>query len=251
MKYDLKKITSRTLLIYAAVNIFTYLFAHIAYLFGGEIIGDVFAYASYYLSKSAEFLAPPIIAAIALPIFVTYGKSTLVTFALSVASARIFYALPYYYMIFIYSYGYDSLESIALSLLASIGVILLTALGTLASLGIYLLLLKRRCKNDGTAIVDALKGLSGSSPATDFLAPQNLPVLTFALARFAFSLALEIFDTVAFFIEYRADYQAVEIVTILANFTLLFCLLIAAYLLAYKTRNAVIDTHGLTDEESE
>ena len=239
MKYDLKKITSRTLLVYAAVNIFTYLFAHIAYLFSGEIIGDVFAYASYYLSKSVEFLAPPIIAAIALPIFVSYGKSALVTFALSVASARILYALPYYYLIFIYSYSYDSIDAIALSLLASIGVILLTALGTLASLGIYLLLLKRRCKKDGSSPTEAIPELYSSTPLIDFLAPVNAPVLTFSLARFVYSFTLEIFDTVSFFIEYRSDYQTVEIVTILVNFTLLFGLLVASYVIASKVKNAV------------
>jgi hypothetical protein len=244
MKYDLKKLTAKALIIYAAVNVFTYLFAHLSYLFSGEVIGDVLAYVSYYLTKSVEFLAPPLIASVALPVLITYGKGSMITFALSVATARILYALPYYYLIFIYSYGYDSIESIALSLAASIAVIAVTAFGIVASLGIYYLVLKRICKKDGRSPNDEFKILDGTAPALDFLSPRNLPALTFALARFAYSLALEIFDTVAFFIEYRSDYQTIEIVTILVNFILLFALLIASYLIATKIKNMIIDVNG-------
>lgn len=241
MKYDLKKITSRAFAIYSAVNVFTYLFAHVAYLFANDVIGELFEYVSYYLSKTVEFLAPPVIAAVGLVLLVGYGKGALIKFSLTVASARLFYSLPYYYIIFIYNHGYDSIESLSLSLLATALVILLTFGGTLASLGIYSIVLKKQCKNNGTRIEELLPALLTKSTVTDFLATVNIPFLTFALTRFAFSFVMELIDTVAFFIEYRSDYLAKEIITILVNFTLLFVLLAVSYLIAANVKNALID----------
>lgn len=246
MKYDLKKITSRAFLIYSAINVFTYLFAHVAYLFANDVIGELFEYVSYYLSKTVEFIAPPVIAAVGFAILISYGKGALVKFALTVASARLFYSLPYYYIIFIYNHGYDSIESISLSLLATALVILLTFGGTLISLGIYSVVLNKQCKKDGAAKEDALPTLLTKSTVTDFLAPVNTPILTFALTRFAFSFVMELIDTVAFFVEYRSDYLAKEIITILVNFTLLFVLLVVSYLIAANIKNAL-----LTEENRE
>ena len=222
-------------MIYAAVNIFTYLFAHVAYLFSNDVIGEIFEYLSYYLSKAVEFLAPPIIAAVALILLINYGKVAVIKFAFAAASARAFYSLPYYYLIFIYNHGYDSLESIALSVAASVLVILVTVLGVLASLALAFFVIKRAYK-DKDLILESGKRTN----VFDFLAIGNIPVLTFALARFGFSLVIEIIDTVSFLITYRSDYMPVEIITILVNFLLLFILLIASYLLASNVKNALV-----------
>ena len=240
MEFNAKRISLRTFLIYSAVNILTYLFAHVAYLFVNDVLGEIFEYVSYYISKSVEFLAPPILATVALVVFINCGKGALVKFTLAVASARIFYSLPYYYIIFIYNHGYDSVESILLSLLASVLIILVTALGVFASLGIYYLVVKKQCANGGTSIGDFLPSLLKRTEAVDFLSPLNVPILTFALTRFTFSLFTEIADTVAFFIEYRSDFIAKEIITILANFILLFVLLIVSSLVASGIKNALI-----------
>ena len=116
--------------------------------------------------------------------------------------------------------------------------ILVTFIGTLASLAILSLVLRKRHGVSGT---EAMADLFKRGTVTDFLAPLNVSALTFALTRFAFSLVMELIDTVAFFIEYRSDYIAKEIVTILANFTLLFVLLIVAYLIAANIKNALAD----------
>ena len=247
MKYNLKRITKRAFGIYAIVNVLTYLFAHVAYLFASDTIGEIFEYASYYISKTVEFLAPPVIAAVALCVFISYGKGALLKFSLAVASARVFYAIPYYYIIFIYNHGYDSIESITLSIAASALVVLLTFIGTLASLGIYYLVLKHNSKRNGTEPRDALPSLMSKETVLDFLSPVNLPIFTFALSRFAFSLIMELIDTATFFIEYRSDYIAKEIITILANYTLLFVLLAVSYLLGAAVKNAVLEEENATD----
>ncbi len=246
MKYDTKRITSRAFLIYSLVNVLAYAFAHIAYLFANEVIGELFEYVSYYLSKSLEFLAPPIIAAIAYLILKTSGGRGAILFTLAAASARVFYSLPYYYIIFIYNYGYDSVESILFSFLATVLVILVTMLGVLISIGVYhiveRIIYKRRRENPTEALARPTKKAS----ITDFLHRANLPVLVFALSRFAFSLTLELVDTVAYLIEYRGDYLPTEIITILVNYVLLFVLLVASYLIASLIRNKLI-----ADNESE
>ena len=242
MELNAKRISLRTFLIYSAVNILTYLFAHVAYLFESDALGEFFEYLSYYISKSVEFLAPPIIATVALLVFINCGKGALLKFTLTVSSARVFYSLPYYYIIFIYNHGYDSAESILLSLLASVLIILVTALGVFASLGIYYFVVKKQCANGGTSIGDFLPSLLTRTETVDFLSPLNVPVLTFALTRFTFSLLTEIADTVAFFIEYRSDFIAKEIITILANFILLFVLLIVSYLVAAGIKNTLVKT---------
>lgn len=240
MKYSLKKITSRTLFVYSCVNVLTYLFAHIAYLFINDTVGEIFEYVSYYMSKSVEFLAPPILATLALSVLICYGKGALVKFSLTVTSARILYTLPYYYMIFINNYGYDSVESITLSLLASILTILLTVIGIFICLGIYFAVLKICFKKSRKAPDEVLDSVLEKSIITDFLCPKNVPVLIFALARFCFSLARELFDAVSYMVEYYQDYRSKEIVTMLANFVLIFLLLVASYLISAKIKNALI-----------
>lgn len=240
MKYNLKRITSRAFVIYVAINIFTYLFAHVAYLFANDVIGVTFEYISYYLSKTVEFIAPPVLASVALLVLFKHGKGKCAKFTLALASARLFYSLPYYYIIFIYNYGYDSIESICLSLLASALVILVTALGTLVCIAVYYCVLKLKNRREGLDLNEAQEAVLKSHPTADFLSLTNLPVLVFALLRFFFSFAVELFDTVSFFIAYRSDYQPIEIITILVNFTLLFVLLTVSYLIAAKIKNVLV-----------
>ena len=241
MKYSTKKVRSRAFWIYAAINVFAYFFAHVAYLFANDVAGEIFEYVSYYLSKTVEFLAPPIIAAIAYTVMRESGKGSMIGFAFSTASARLFYSIPYYYIIFIYNYGYDSIESITLSLLASVLVILVTVLGVIISLSVCRLLMQKRCKREEVGLDELIGKTRCKTEAFDFLSLGNMPVLVFALLRFAFSFVGELFDTVTFFIEYRADYQPKEIITILANFTLLFVLLVAAYLLSATIKNLLLE----------
>ena len=240
MKIDIKKLTSRAFLIYALVKIFTYLFAHVAYLFANDVMGELFEYVSYYISKSVEFLAPPVIATFALFVLIEFGRASFVKFTLALSSARALYSIPYYYIIFIYNYGYDSVEAIIISLVATVLVILLTFIGVLISLLIYRALMKRYCKKTDTSPEVFLPSLLTKSSCKDFLSPNNVPLITFALVRFSFSFIMELFDTVTFFIEYRSDYMPKEIITKLLNFVLLFLLLIVSYLTASILRNAAV-----------
>ena len=240
MKYDIKRITQRAFLIYSLINVFAYAFTHVAYLFYNDTVGEIFEYVSYYFSKSAEFLAPPVIAAIAYMIYREHGIKRAILSTLAIASARAFYSLPYYYITFIYNYFYDSVESILLSLAVSVLVVLATALSAAVSICIYMLVLRIICKRSGNDISTELATPLERTNIFDFLAKGNLPVLAFALTQFVFNLILELVDTVAFFIEYSSDFRPSEIITILVNFTLLFILLVASYLIASVIKNKLV-----------
>ena len=243
MKYDVKKVIKKAFLIYSLVNLFAYAFAHIAYLFANEIIGITLEYVSYYLSKSVEFIAPPLITAIAFLIYRSSGRRFAIIFTLTVSSARVFYSLPYYYIIFIYNYGYDSIEAVLLSLLATLLIILATSLGSLVSVTVYYLIARLISRRSGEDTKEVFRYV-GRAPLTDFLSRANLPVLTFALVRFVYSFALELIDAITFFIEYRQDYRPSEIVTILINFTLLFVLLVLSYLLSSATTAKLVGSES-------
>ncbi len=242
INYDKKRLASRAFLIYALANVFAYALAHVTYLFQNDVMGELFEYVSYYVSKSMEFLAPPTIATLAYLVYLTESAKGSILFTLKLSLARLFYSIPYYYLIFIYNYAYDSIESITLSLLASALVILVTVLGAFICIGAYSLILKH-CGYDKKDFLKVKEPM-------DFLSSANLAVMVFALLRFAFSLLKEIYDTVVFFIEYRSDYTAEEIITILVNFTLLFLLLIASYLLATSVKNKIAKNQH-TDPESD
>ena len=175
---------------------------------------------------------------------ITEGKKSFTLFSLSVASAKLFYHLPYNYIDRIENYGNDSIEALAISLLISLATVLLTLLGTVISVYLYILILKRRCKKDGTEIKNELPKVIDRAPVADFLSFINLPIFTFAVIRFIFSFIIELIDTITFFVEYRSDYTTAEFVTILSSFLLIFFLLIASYLISATIRNKLV-----TDEE--
>ena len=237
MERDNKKLIPRAFLIYAAVNIVTYALAHMEYLFMNDTVGEILAYFSYYVSKSVEFIAPPVIAAITFLVFADGGIKKAFTASLAISSARFFYSLPYYYLIFIYKYRYDSIESLCLSLGASLLIILLTSVGALICVGAAIWVLKK----SGVTAPDQIADIAKDRVSTDFLNKACMPITVFVLMRTAFSLVLEIIDTVLFFIEYGADYTAAEIITMLVNYVLILILLVASYLVCMAIKNAIVN----------
>lgn len=237
MEYTEKKIAARSFLIYAAINVFVYTFSHLAYLFTNDVAGVIFEYIGYYTHRALEFLAPPALAAIMLVLCAKEGIKKALLHTLLISCARIFYTLPYYYIIFIYNYRYDSIESLLISLIASISVILLTALGAYISFSVAVIVMKRRHGKSRAEIIDSIPELISKPSGSDFLNDESLPILIFVLLRFALSLITEIFDTVIFFVKYGYDYTTAEILTMLANYVFIFLLLIASYFIACGVKN--------------
>ena len=122
MPYNKKKLLLRSFIAVALLGVFNYLFAHLAYLNMNSDVGLVYEYITLYISKVLGFVIPVAISALAMLIYANEGARASASFTLTLSSARVFYYLPYYYIIYIYNYGYDTVESLALSLISSVGV---------------------------------------------------------------------------------------------------------------------------------
>ena len=237
MKQKNKRVVLWTFLIYAGANLSVYLTSHFAPYIKNDVIGAICEYLALYLLKALEFIAPPIIATLMLIIF-THKNLVKAMFAVVViSSARIFYFLPYLYMQTFDKGG--SLYAILISLIGCIRITILTAAGAYISLCIGLIALRLALKRSYQETISMLPELLERRSSLDFLKPENLPIMIFALLRFALDVILEIVDTVSFFISEGADYSATEIFTMLFNYVWLFALLVAAYLIACRIKDAL------------
>ena len=220
MKRDTKKIVWHIFLMYSALNVINYTLAHIAYLFENDVIGAAFEYISYYTTLALDFLAIPMLATVMLVLRARESAGRAFVHMILISTARIFYTLPYYYVAFIYNYRYDSLESILFSLVASVAIILISALVSIIYLAIAVHFLVRKAKKNKSVNIPTVYDVVKTPTTSDFLSTSGLPLTVFS-----------------FFIEYRLSYTAGEIVTILLNYVLLFLLLIAAYNLCARLKN--------------
>lgn len=239
MKQKNKRLVLWAFLIYAGANLLAYLISHFAPYIKNDILGGTAEYFVLYSITALDFLATTIIATLLFVIYTYKGIAKTVSAALIMSSARVFYVLPYLYMQLFYSYG--TFDALMLSLFGALRTVLLTAIGAFISLCIGLFVLRIVLKKKHTELVPMLPDLVKKKSGTDFLQPENLPILVFALLRFAFEIVMEIIYTVSFFITYGSDYSAVEIVTMLVNYVLLFALLIASYLLSCRIKNELRD----------
>ena len=233
MNHRSKRILPWAFLVYATVNLIAYSILHVSYTVENNTLGNVFAYLAYYLIPAVEFLAPPLLATMLTVIYAKCGRSKAISSALILSCARIFYVAPYYYMTFINKHY--SIEALMLSLVASVLVILLTALGAMLSIQIALLALGKVEKKECLDLPKLIEEPSG----TDFLAPASIPLLVFVLLRFAYELIREIADTVSFFVMYGKSYSGLDIFTILLNYVLLFAMLVLSYVICSKAKNAL------------
>ena len=269
MKQDTRKIVARIFLMYAAVNTFAYALLHIAYLFTNDTIGQICEYISYYISGTRNFweassglfaflrqpsgilgfLAQPMLATVMLVLYAREGMGRSYAHILLISSARIFFTLPYYYVLMTYNYRYEYGESLVVSLLLSVLIILLSSLVSLLSLKIATYFFNRRSsklsKSDPVSLQDMIKTPSTS----DFLGTAGMPLTVFAILIFSFRLIVEIIDTAMFFIEFRSDYTAIEIANMLSNYVLLFCLIVVSYVLCARLKNRLAKYEFKTDEE--
>ena len=249
MKNPTTKIVIRAFLIYTFINVFTYALYHTAYLFTNDTLGLTFEYIAYYVSNAVDFLTLPIMATLMLVLASRESTKKAFLHILLVSSARIYYTLPYYYLIFIYNYQYDTIESIFISLIASIVAILLISLGALISFIIAILIFGKRTKKHYREALTMLPELVNKPSTLDFLNTVSLPILIFALLRFIISLVTEVIDTIIFFVEYGDSYTLTEIGTMVGNYILLFVLLVVSYIISAKVKNHLAKYAKELDED--
>lgn len=250
MKKATTKIAIRAFLLYTLISIFTYALYHTAYLFTNDTLGLTFEYIAYYVSNAVDFLTPPIMATVMFVLASREGTKKAFLHTLLISTARIYYTLPYYYLIFIYNYQYDSIESIFISFMVSLASILLIALCALISFVLAIFVLGKSTKKPYSEALSTLPELVRKPSTLDFLNTVSLPLLVFALLRFVISLVGELIDTILFFVEYGADYTIAEIGTMVGNYVLLFVLLVISYLISMVIKNYLVKYANRIDSEA-
>ena len=240
MKKATKKIVIHAFLIYTLINVFTYALYHAAYLFTNDALGLTFEYIAYYVSNIVDFMTPPVMATVMLVLASREGTKKAFLHTLLISAARIYYTLPYYYLIFIYNYQYDSIESIFISFFTSLASIIIIALGALISFVIAIFVLGKRIKLPYREALSTLPELVNKPSTLDFLNTVSLPILVFVVLRFVINLISELVDTIMFFVEYGDSYTLAEIGTMVGNYLLLFILLVVSYLASMKVKNYLV-----------
>lgn len=252
MQLNAKKIMSRTFGIIAVYSAFAYIFAHLAYMNMDNNAGIIFEYVTYYLDLVTKFVVPIAVAVATLTVYVYQGTKSAVGCALGASLGRVFFTIPYYYIVFIYNYGYDSLESLSLSLIAAIGIVLFTAGGAFLEIAIAWLLLRRqgrRYKRDFDTRLSITESLEKGQSYSNFTNGANRAILWFAIFRFVRNIVSELIETVLFFTEYGLDYSFIELISIMSGYILFFVLIITSYLLAVWYKKHIMESCSLTNEE--
>lgn len=252
MILDTKKIAHRTFSAIALYSLFAYLFAHLSYMYMNTVTGLVFEYITYYLSKITEFAVPLVIATVSLVVYVTNGAKSAVKCAFIGSFGRVLFTLPYYYIVFIFNYGYDSLESLILSVIAAVGIVTFTVGGAFFEICLAWWIVRRLCRRTERNFdmkASIIKSLEENQSRADFTYGANRIILWFAIFRFIRNLISEIIDTVLFFLDYGLDYTALEIFSIMGGYILLFALIAVSYLIGVWVKGLVIRTTVEEDEE--
>ena len=237
MKQKNKRIALWVFLSCAAAYLLAFLTAYLAAFIGNDVIGTVIEYSGYYMLSAIDFIAPAILATVALIVYAYGTTSSLITTPLFIASASVLYTFPTTYLEYVYSFG--SVEAIVFAASASVSRILTILIGVFASVWIATFVLGKALNKTHTEVKDYLPELLQQKSGTDFLAPAGLPILVFVIIRFIVELIKEIVYTVAFFITYGSDYSGAEIFTMLINYVLLFVFLVTSYLITCNFKNSI------------
>ena len=126
--------------------------------------------------------------------------------------SRIFYSIFYYYIVFITS-GYETLEAIPYAFLASIGAIILCCISLMILTAIGYIFLKR--SEDKKLPISDIASVAVAMSAVQFI----------------IFIAVELVDTVEFFIDYGLDYTFGEIALIGFNYLYILVMTVVAYYL--------------------
>ena len=172
-------------------NLLTYIPFHIYYALMLDDAGVTAEYAYRYLSLIYGIAAPVAVSAVALKILRKVGAREMLISLIEPSLARIVFCLPYYYIYYV-SLGYDSVESLCMTLPTTL---LAVAVGYIASLCLTALAHK------GSRAAEALKEDSGLFKAA---------VIASAIST-SVTLIPEIIHTVSFFIEYWDSFSSLEL----------------------------------------
>lgn len=212
-----------------------------------------FEYFRLFLNKFIEFALPALASCLLIKAYTDGGMQRVSCKSIFFALARIIYLLPYYYLYFI-AYGYDSVESILLSLAVSLfsaalmwGHLLLlflimrevsTAIAIKDKVANLPKLQEKKIRDENIKKLAALNRKSFGSANEiggmfDFSCPLVAGIFAAVFGEFVINLVREIIDTVTYLVDFAGYYRIEEIVTITALFLFLMIELFALHAINY------------------
>ena len=231
------------------LNLVEYAIVHIANLFMTESFGLTLEYIRTYLGIIFESVLVPIMALILLITFTYCGIKRAIGAAFILSLSRLAYCLFYYYMFYI-SYGFDTAESIPLSLLTSALICLATAVEVLVYFGISLIALKlTRTDVNYPSFTDRLADRMSENGFLDTSNPVTVCIFSLCSLSFIKNLVSEITDTVEFFIEYGNNFSTDEILLIVFNYIFILLTFILCYLCLSLIKKKIIKDRLAESEE--
>ena len=245
MSFNSYKLYRRTFMIFSLLCALCYFLFHFnnILLFDGELsafaaLYDTLEYIRYALHDLLFFLLNTVSALLLVPLLLSAPAYKIYPTALLLSASLLFYNIPYYYIYHI-AYGYDSIESITISVGFSAVVSLLSALYTLALAFISKRIFLRR--SEPLAYPEPASYLSLADST-------SLSVFSIALIHFSVSFIKELVEAVTFFIEYADSYRIGELIYILGRFVFILLLLLVAHTVCVLMHNKILGKRFSEDE---
>ena len=186
---------------------------------------DIVYYYLYFVERFI-LLAIPVTAA---AIIMRRAASVLDALKMSgyIALTRLIVFMPFFYIEYVYGI-YDSLEAALLSLVSSLGAVVIYVLLIFAAYMLMRVIIIRR------------GGAEYPVRMLDLNSPATLSVLAVTLIIFTLNLALEIYSTVLFFIENGTIYYINEIILMVLSYVFLALLLVGLHALGVLALNRAV-----------
>lgn len=228
-------------LLFALIHLFEYLIEHIVYLvrnasWSGAISIDqasmnLISLIAEYAVDTIEIVSLGIMALMVL-YSLTYNriKSTLIL-GTCIVLTKTLYILPHYYMTFVLSYGYDSVEAIIMILPLLFFIILITAAILFTIVILACLPAFRKAKRQEARFVDVL---GEDMERLEYLNLGNSSTAALAIASLLSAgvhIFIAIFDTVDAFGSYGASLPPAVILSLIGRYIFLVILFISLHFL--------------------
>lgn len=229
-----KKKTAVTL-----ISVSAFILAFALYYLSGFIFESAALYYIHFFFKDALDAIFPIIAlSLILPSFINRGYKGSLLSALVYSCVTLIYTFPAY--IFEYAYaGYEIGDVLILSLLFSL-LSYVTVYATIALLLILTVFVTKFCvKKKGKSNVNVKLALDKRFDLFDFSEPVSIGLIASSFAVFIYKLALEIYDTVLFLVNYSGTYTFGEIIYLLIRYIFILVVFICSYLASYKIKDVL------------
>ena len=191
----------------AVFGLIQYIPYHIFFSSGGSL-----GYIAGRLSVAYEFILPPFVALVALAVYSAKGAGTAIGSIALISLGRAFHFLPFHYMQ-AFSSGYDSLDSLLLSIAEFSGAYFSFGVFCLGLFGIALLVIKNSSK--GADMRSFASGVFSGNAIFDF---NDFGVkIIFILLIVVFALDMPYVDIISFLTSFGSSFTLDEVLSIILD----------------------------------